>query len=199
MKITNCLLFLFLTNLFLAQNESKRFFLGNILSDTTTLSREQNGSPLTPILNSSNKIEIRFIKSSGRNQTSYIVLSYSNNWEVKEYDYDYKTKSTTSADLANKVNTDSLFDKLVSFNIFSLPDQDSLVLHKYEYDLESDELIGHGIGFGCGGTCYYIEYKVGNQFRRYSYCNLESYVEFCPHVHELQDFNRIVHLFQDIK
>jgi hypothetical protein len=199
MKITNCLLFLFLSNLFLAQNESKRFFLGNILTDTTTLSREQYGSPLNPILTSSNNIEIRFIKSSGRNHTSYIVLSYMNKWEVKEYDYDYKTKSTTSTDLTNKVNADSLFDKLVSFNIFSLPDQDSLVLEKFEYDLESNELMGQGIGFGCGGTCYYIEYKVGSYFRRYSFCNLEAYVEFCPHVHELKDFNGIVTVFNGMK
>lgn len=199
MKITNFFLFLFLSNLFLAQNESKRFYLGNILSDTTTLSKEQYGSPLTSILNSSNKIEIRFIKSSGRYHTSYTVLSYANKWEVKEYDYDYKTKSTTSTDLTNKVNPDSLFDKLVSFNIFSLPDQDRLVLDKYEYDLESDELIGHGMAIGCGATCYYIEYKVGSYFRRYSFCNLEAYVEFCPHVHELKDFNGIVTVFNGMK
>jgi hypothetical protein len=47
------------------------------------------------------------------------------------------------------------------------------------------------------GVCYTIEFKVADQYRRYTYCNPVQYAEFYPHSHELNDFVGIVKVFEE--
>ena len=180
-----------------AQTKDKKIFLGNIISDTSTFKNSNYRTPLTSILKSKNKIEIRFITNPSFEYTSYTILTFNKKWTAKHFYYTPDKDSILSKDINKKANIDTVFSRLVSNNIFSLPDQDSLKTGKYSYDLETNELIGSIISV-CDGTCYFIEFKVGDLYRRYSYCNPDSYADFYPSVYELRNFTNIVDTFNEL-
>jgi hypothetical protein len=189
-------IFIFTLSTLSAQTGDKTLFVGNVISDTTTFKSNNYRTGLTSILKSNYKIEIRFITSPSFNYTNYTILTYDKKWSAKYYYYTPYTNALLSKDIKSKTTIDTIFSRLVLNNIFSLPDQDSLITEKYEYNPETDEFIGSGMSV-CDGTCYYIEFKVGNYFRRYSYCNPDSYADFYPQVYELRKFASIVEIFTE--
>jgi hypothetical protein len=181
-----------------AQTKDKTIFVGNVISDTTTFRNIDNRTALTPILKSENKIEIRFITSpSSENPneyTNYKILTFNKKWSAKYYYYKPDTNYWFSKDINSQIDIDTIFSRLVSNNIFSLPDQKSLKTEKLEYIPETNEFIGW-IMKVTDGTCYYIEFKVGDFYRRYCYCNPNNYADFYPQVHELRNFANIAEIF----
>jgi 5-hydroxyisourate hydrolase-like protein (transthyretin family) len=99
-------------------------------------------------------------------------------------------------DITINTNIETVFSQLLSNNIFSLPDQDSLRTEKYEYNPETNEFIGSGMGVA-DGICYSIEFKVGDYYRRYNYCNPDDYANFYPQVYELRNFANIFEIFNE--
>ena len=194
-KLITTTIFILLVWVLTAQTKEKTLFVGDVLSDTTTFIGISNQKPLKPILKSENKIEIRFISSPSFYHLNYLVLIYNKEWSAKYY-YKTGTDSLLIKDITNKINIDSVFSQLVSNNIFSLPDQDSLRTEKYQYNPETNEFIGSGMGTA-DGICYYIEFKVGDNYRRYNYCNPDSFADYYPHVYELRNFANIVEIFND--
>ena len=192
-------IFILVVSALTAQTKDKTFFVGNVISDTTTFNGNDFRNSLTSILKSENKIEIRFITSpsfENRNEyTYYTILTFNKKWSAKYYYYEPDTNNLFSKDINAKIDIDTIFSRLVSNNIFSLPDQHSLKTEKYEYNPETNKFIGQGIAF-VDGTCYYIEFKVGDFYRRYSYCNPNSYADFYPQVYELRNFANIVEIFK---
>lgn len=195
-KLIITTLFILIVSALTAQTKEKTFFVGDVISDTTTFLGNSTRKTLTPILKSENKIEIRFISSPSFYHTTYLVLIYNKDWSAKYYYYKTGSDSLLYKDITNKTNIDTVFSRLVSNNIFSLPDQDSLRTEKYEYNPETNEFIGSGMSV-CDGVCYYIEFKVGDYYRRYSYCNPDSYSGFYPQVYELKNFTNIVEIFNE--
>ena len=181
-----------------AQVNDKTIYVGHIISDTTTLKKRTYKSPLESILKSNNKIEIRFKTSTTPKYTNYIILAYNEKWNAKFYSFKPDTDSLISKDITTEVNLDTLFSKLVTNNIFSLPEQDSLITEKYSYNPETNEFYGAGMGFGCGATYYNIQFKVGYLYRQYSYCNPAPLADFYPHVYELRNFTNIVDIFSEL-
>ena len=179
-----------------AQTKDKTIFVGNVISDTTTFRSNGDRTSLTSILKSENKIEIRFITSPSFGYTNYTILTFNKKWSAKYYYYKTATDSLLSKDINAKINIDTIFSRLVSNNIFSLPDQHSLKTGKYEYNPETNKFIGLAREVN-DGTCYYIEFKVGDFYRRYSYCNPDSYADFYPQVYELRSFANIVEIFKE--
>lgn len=180
-----------------AQTKRKTIFVGNVISDTTTFKCNDYRTALTSILKSKNKIEIRLITSPSFNYSNHIILAFNQKWSAKYYYYKLGTDSLLSKEITKKVNLDTIFARLVANNIFSLPDQDSLKKEKYEYDPETNELIGSGMAVN-DGTCYYIEFKVGDYYRRYSYCNPDIYADFYLQVYELRNFANIIEIFKEL-
>lgn len=189
-------MFIIIFSVISGQTNDKTIFVGNIISDTATFISNDYRTGLTTILKSKYKIEIRFIISPSFNSTNYTILTYDKNWSAKHYYYTPETNALLSKDIKSKTTIDTIFSQLVLNNIFSLPDQESLITEKYEYNPETNILIGSGVSV-CDGTCYYVEFKVGDQFRRYSYCNPDSYADFYPQVHELRNFANIVEIFTE--
>ena len=179
-----------------AQTKEKTFYVGDVISDTSTLIENSKRKALTPLLQSKNKIEIRFISSPSFYYTTYLILIYNQEWSAKYYYYKKGTDSLLYKDITNKTNIDTVFSRLVLNNIFSLPDQDSLRTEKYEYNPETNQFIGSGMGIG-DGICYYVEFKLGDYYRRYNYCNPDSFADFYPHVSELRNFANIVEIFNE--
>ena len=190
-------IFILIVSALPAQTQDKTIFVGNVISDTTTFRGNDYRTALTSILKSTNKIEIRFITSpSFENTNEYIILTFNKKWSAKYYYYKPDTNNLFSEDINAKIDIDTIFFRLVSNNIFSLPDQDSLKTEKYEYNPETNEFIGSRIAV-VDGTCYYIEFKVGDFYRRYSYGNPDSYADFYPQVYELRNFANIVEIFKE--
>lgn len=190
------IIFILTVSVINGQTKEKTIFVGNIISDTTTFKSNDYRIGLTSILKSNYKIEIRFITSPSFNYTNYTILTFDKKWSAKYYYHTPDTNALLSKDIKSKTTIDTIFSRLVFNNIFSLPDQDSLIAEKYEYNPETDEFIGSRMSV-CDGTCYYIEFKVGDHYRRYCYCNPDSYADFYPQVYELRDFANIVEIFTE--
>jgi hypothetical protein len=196
-KLIGTLLFTFTISTLSAQEEDKSIPVGNIISDTTTLSGNRYRMPFPPILQSKNNIEIRFITYASFAYTNYTILTFNKTWKATHFYYEPPADTLLSGDINDKLNIDTVFAKLIANNIFSLPDQNSLVTEKYSYYPETNELIGSGMNVA-DGTCYHIEFKIGDQFRYYHYCNPEIYADYYPQVYELRSFTNIVEIFTEL-
>jgi len=199
-KLIATTIFILIVSVLTAQTKDKTIFVGNVISDTMTFRSNNYRTSMTSILKSENKIEIRFITSpSSENineNTSYTILTFNNKWSAKYYYYKPDTNNLFSKGINAKIDIDTVFSRLVSNNIFSLPDQHSLKTEKFEYNPVTNEFIGSRIAV-VDGTCYYIEFKVGDFYRRYSYGNPDSYADFYPQVYELRNFANIVEIFKE--
>jgi hypothetical protein len=218
-RLLTTIIFILTVSVLTAQTKDKTIFVGNVISDTTTFRSNEYRTALTSILKSKNKIEIRFITSPSSENiseyTSYTILTFNKNWNAKYYYYKpdtnnlfpikkwmakhyYKpdTNNLFSKDINAKINIDTIFSQLVSNNIFSLPDQNSLKTGKYTYNPETNEMLG-SVLVSNDGTCYYIEFKVGDLYRRYRYCSPYIYADFYPQVYELRKFANIVNIFNE--
>jgi len=193
-------IFILVVSALTAQTKDKTIFVGNVISDTTTFRSNDYRTALTSILKSKNKIEIRFIISPSfenkKEHINYTILTFNKKWSAKYYYYKPDTNNLLSKDLNAKINIDTIFSRLVSNNIFSLPDQGSLKTEKYAYNPETNKFIGSRMEVA-DGTCYFIEFKVGDFYRRYSYCNPNRYADFYPQVYELRNFVKIVEIFNE--
>jgi len=188
-------IFILVVSAVTAQTKDKTIFVGNVISDTTTFRSNDYLTSLTSILKSENRIEIRFITSPSFENTNYTVLTFNKKWSAKYYYYKPGTKNLFSKDINAIIDIDTIFSRLVSNNIFSLPNQNSLKTGKYKYNPETNEFIDSRMEMA-DGTCYYIEFKVGDFYRRYSYCNPNHYADFYPQVYELRNFANIVEIFK---
>ena len=117
-------------------------------------------------------------------------------WNAVEYDEWNKPVKIKKYKLQAKSSFDSLFLRLLSYNILTLPNQSDLK-SKMRKDVEVDEegytterkiLVTDGEG-------YTIEIKIGGKFRVYQFYNPESYSKFYNNVSELKDYLKIVQTF----
>jgi hypothetical protein len=190
-------------------------FIGRAVFDTTSFKSNNYREALPSILKSKNKIEIRFIAfPSFKHAFHYTVLTYNKQWAAKHYYYSFSKDSVLLRSINKGINIDTLFSKLVSNNIFQLPDQDSILtgaLDTYFYNPTTDELSGEHSGsiFRIGNSsdgeddgyfdgCYWIEFKVGNNFRRYHYCNTGDYADLYPMINEFRSFSKIENIFNEL-
>lgn len=170
------------------------FHLGRLISDSSTLTKTEYTTTLPSILKSTNKIEIRFINDPSFSRSDLIVLSYNDKWTIKHCYFDPKTKNVLQSNITT-INADTLFNKLVSNNIFSLPDENDFKIAEWEYYPKTDEFLLDPATI-CDGVCYFIEFKVGPYSRQYGYCNPRSKFKMFPNIHELADFCNIVDIFK---
>jgi len=194
-RLITTAIFILTVSVLTAQTKYKTIFVGNVISDTTTFRSNDYRSALTSILKSKNKIEIRFIASPSFKQPNYIILTYNKKWNAKRFYYKPGTDLLLSKDV-NIMNIDTVFSQLVINNIFSLPDQKSLKKGKYTYNPVTNEFI-NSVMSSVDGTCYYIEFKVGDLYRRYRYWNPDVYADFYPQVYELRNAANIVKIFNE--
>lgn len=183
-----------------AQTNNQAIFVGNVISDTTTFKSNDHHLSLTSILKSENKIEIRFItspSSEAPNEASnYTIITFNKQWDVKHYYYKPGTDSLFVKDIRNQIKIDTVISQLVANNLFSLPDQNSLTTVNLSYNLATNQFIEE-ILCTTDGICYYVEFKVGERYRRYHYCNPDSYTNFYSQVDELRKFANIVKIFNE--
>lgn len=117
-------------------------------------------------------------------------------WNAVEYDEWNKPVKIKKYKLQAKPSFDSLFLRLLSYNILTLPNQSDLKskmrkivqVDEEGYTTERKILVTDGEGFT-------IEIKIGGKFRVYQFDNPESYSKFYDNVSELKDYLKIVQTF----
>jgi hypothetical protein len=181
-----------------AESPDKSFFVGKVISDTSTFEYNFFSPPLKHIFKSKNKIEIRLKIDHSLGWTDeFIILSYDKTWRGKSYKRGFtiepsgKTKEYIENKFKSTVDYDTLFSKLVQNDIFSLKldDVDETIVN---YNPEKDEF-EHMRAMVLDGTSYYLQFKVGNQFRAYGFSNPQEFT----HVTQLRQFVRIINLLQN--
>ena len=120
-------------------------------------------------------------------------------WKAVEYEEWNKPIKIRKYKLRAKPGFDSLFLRLLSYNILTLPNQSQLK-SKMRKDVrvtaegDTTERKIHVID----GESYTVEIKIGGKFRVYQFDNPDSYSKFYDNVIELKDYLNIVQTFDKL-
>ena len=153
---------------------------------------------LVQIEKSTAKLDIRFYRHHSLSNTKTLRRLYlvDTTWNAVEYDEWNKPVKIKKYKLIAKPSFDSLFLRLLSYNILTLPNQSDLK-SKMRKDVQIDDE-----GFTSerkisviDGEGFTIEIKIGDGFRVYQFDNPETYSKFYDNVSELKDYLNIVETF----
>jgi hypothetical protein len=153
---------------------------------------------LVQIDKSSAKVDIRLYKLHSLSNTKTIrrLFMVDTTWNAVEYDEWNKPVKIKKYKLRAKPTYDSLFLRLLSYNILTLPNQSELkgkMRKDVQVTAEGDttEKKIHVMD----GESYTVEIKIGGKFRVYQFDNPDSYSKFYDNVTELKDYLNIVQTF----
>lgn len=156
---------------------------------------------LVQIDKSSAKVDIRLYRLHSLSNTKTLRRLYmvDTTWNAVEYDEWNKPVKIKKYKLAAKPSFDSLFLRLLSYNILTLPNQSDLKskMHK-DVQLDSDGYTTERKIYVTDGESYTIEIKIGDKFRVYQFDNPDSYSKFYDNVTELKDYLNIVQSFDKL-
>ncbi len=172
-------------------------FLGSVVSDTSTIKKAYSKNDLSPIYESKNAIEIRFSIFSFSSSAEHIVLYYNKKWMANYHYYNRTKKQYEVKSIGQNSDLDSIFNRLVMDNIFSLPDQNKLDEFNSTFFPKTNEIRREGLGVS-DGVHYSVEFKVKDQYRRYRYNNPLDFAEYYKASYELKLFSDIVKTFEGL-
>ena len=114
-------------------------------------------------------------------------------WNAVEFKEWNKPKKIKKYNLRAIPSFDSLFIRLLSYNILTLPNQSDLKIKmrkdiQVTADGDTTERKIHVLD----GESYTLEIKIGDKFRIYQFDNPESYSKFYDNVPEQNDYLNIV-------
>lgn len=173
--------------------------LGTIVSDPASLGLEEVNKKLTlvPINESKNTIEIRLYSSVGLSGMQCSVIEYDTKW--KAFKLKVNTKDSTIKNVLKPViPVDQIVKLMIAKNIFCLPAQDKISKGNYKLDLSTNQVKLSAFTIS-DASCYYIQFKVGDQLREYKYCDPKAYAAFYKHHHEYADFIAILKQFSKLE
>jgi hypothetical protein len=154
---------------------------------------------LAQIDKSSVKVDIRLYRLLSLSNTRTLRRLYivDTTWNAVEYDEWNNSVKINKYKLRANPSFDSLFLRLISYNIMSLTNQSELkrkMRKDIQVTVEGDttERKIHVLD----GVSYTVEIKIGNKFRVYQFDNPEIYSKFYDNVSELKDYLNIVWTFE---
>ena len=153
---------------------------------------------LVQIDKSSAKVDIRLYRLHSLSNTKTIrrLFMVDTTWKAVEYNEWNKPVKIKKYKLRAKPNFDSLFLRLLSYNILKLPNQTELKskMHKDVQVTAEGDTTERKI-YVMDGESYTVEIKIGDNFRVYQFDNPDSYSKFYDNVLELKDYLNIVQSF----
>jgi hypothetical protein len=154
---------------------------------------------LVQIDKSSAKVDIRLYRLHSLSNTKTLrrLYLFDTTWNAVEYDEWNKPVKIKKYKLTAKSDFDSLFLRLLSYNILTLPNQADLKSKMRKVvgvDEEGYEIIKSF--HVTDGESYTIEIKIGDNFRVYQFNNPDSYSKAYDNVSELKDYLSIVQTFE---
>ncbi|MBX3242830.1 MAG: hypothetical protein KIT80_18145 [Chitinophagaceae bacterium] len=154
---------------------------------------------LVQIDKSISKIDIRLYRHHSLSNTKTLrrLFLIDTTWNAVEYNEWNKPIKIKKYNLKAVCGFDSLFLKLLSYNILILPNQSDLKskMHKDVQVTAEGDTIEKKIHV-LDGEGYTVEIKIENKFRVYQFDNPESYSRFYDNVTELKDYLSIVQTFE---
>lgn len=157
-----------------------------------------NRIKLVQIDKSPSKVDIRLYRLHSLSNTKTLrrLFLADTTWNAVEYNEWNKPAKIKKYKLRANHNFDSLFLRLLSYNILTLPNQSELKSKmrkdvQVTTDGDTTERKIHVID----GESYTVEIKIGDKFRVYQFDNPESYSKFYDNVSELKDYLNIVQTF----
>ncbi len=153
---------------------------------------------LLQINQSKAKVDIRLYRLHSLSNTKTLrrLFLVDTTWNAVEYDEWNKPVKIKKYKLKAKSNFDSLFSRLLSYNILTLPNQTDLknkMRKVVGVDEEGYEIIK--AFHVTDGESYTIEIRIGSNFRVYQFINPDSYSKVYENVSELKDYLNIVQSF----
>ncbi len=156
---------------------------------------------LVQIDKSSARVDIRLYKLHSLSNTKTLrrLFLVDTTWNAVEYDEWNRPVKIKKYKLRAKPSYDSLFLRLLSYNILTLPNQSELK-SKMRKDVQvaaegdTTERKIHVMD----GESYTVEIKIGGKFRVYQFDNPDSYSKFYDNVTELKDYLNIVQTFDKL-
>lgn len=156
---------------------------------------------LVQIDKSSARVDIRLYRLHALSNTKTLrrLFMVDTTWKAVEYEEWNKPIKIRKYKLRAKPGFDSLFLRLLSYNILTLPNQSQLK-SKMRKDVrvtaegDTTERKIHVID----GESYTVEIKIGGKFRVYQFDNPDSYSKFYDNVIELKDYLNIVQTFDKL-
>lgn len=153
---------------------------------------------LVQIDKSSAKVDIRLYRLHSLSNTKTLrrLFMVDTTWNAVEYDEWNKPVKIKKYKLIAKPSFDSLFLRLLSYNVLTLPNQSDLK-SKMRKDIQVDEegFTTERKIFVTDGEGFTVEIKIGDKFRVYHFDNPKSYSKFYNNVSELKDYLNIVEAF----
>lgn len=147
---------------------------------------------------SSASVDIRLYRLHSLSNTKTLrrLFMVDTTWNAVEYDEWNKPIKIKKYKLRANPSYDSVFLRLLSYNILTLPNQAELkskMRKDVQVTAEGDttERKIHVMD----GESYTVEFKIGDKFRVYQFDNPESYSKFYDNVSELKDYLNIVQTF----
>ncbi len=156
---------------------------------------------LVQIDKSSATVDIRLYRLHSLSNTKTLrrLFMVDATWNAVEYDEWNKPIKIKKYKLRAKPSFDSVFLRLLSYNILTLPNQAELkskMRKDVQVTAEGDttERKIHVMD----GESYTVEIKIGGKFRVYQFDNPDSYSKFYDNVSELKDYLNIVQTFDKL-
>ena len=178
-----------------SNSSESTIYVGTVLSDTMTLINHESNYR-SPILSSTSSIEIWFdAYPTFGNSTTY-RLFFDSCWKIKYPSMNVHVSLAGKVFLLKDIQ-DSVIEKLVMNNIFSLPDDEETNMDSFNFDLVNSKFQNTDAWI-FDGICYSISYKVGDRFRRYTFCNPEFYASQSAYITPFTYYARIVEIFGSI-
>lgn len=170
-----------------SQKKENQLFIGNFYADKSTINEIYIDLP--SILSSKNQIEIRLRIRETWQMPWYIVLSFDKDWTITEYIYNGSDKPYILKSQRTDKSLENVFQNLVQNNVFSLPN--SMKGNYSNFNLKTNK-VEKIANFITDGNSYNLEFKVGDNYRAYSFLNPEIHARFHSSDHVMEDFNAIV-------
>jgi hypothetical protein len=157
---------------------------------------------LVTLKTSDNEIDLRIFLDRGITNGGHVVqiVKRSNGgWTGTKYDYLLKMKNgttrkkivkTTKTELKLK-NWDSLWIKLESLDILTLPTQDS-IKDKLRREVITKRGNGYEVIVAMDGSSYDLKLKKGDKFVQYSFHEPWTYSQHYPEVDEVRKYGEII-------
>ena len=147
------------------------------------------------------KVDIRLYKLFSLTNTKSVrrLFLVDTIWGAVEFEELNKPKKIKKYMLAAKPNFDSLFLRLLSFNILTLPNQSDLK-DKMQKDMQvtADGNTTERKIHVMDRNRYTIEIKIGSKYRIYQFDNPDSYSKYYENITEFKDYLNIVQTFDNL-
>ena len=147
------------------------------------------------------KVDIRLYKLFSLTNTKSVrrLFLIDTIWGAVEFEEWNKPKKIKKYFLTAKPNFDSLFLRLLSFNILTLPNQSDLT-GKMQRDIQAtaDGNTTERKIHVMDRNRYTIEIKIGSKYRIYQFDNPDSYSKYYENIAEFKDYLSIVQTFDNL-